>query len=65
MSKKSKRILALLNDPRHRNRLIGDVNLIDQDAPAQVGGDQEMKILKEMNDLEAVSETSQGPDSRN
>jgi len=52
MSKKSKRILALLNDPRHRNRLMGDVNLIDQDEPAQIGGDQEMKVLKEMNELE-------------
>lgn len=25
---------------------------LDQDAPAQVGKDQEMKVLKEMNDLE-------------
>lgn len=57
MSKKSKRILALLNDARHRNRLIGDVNLIDQDEPAQVGGgDQEMKVLKEMNELEEFQE---------
>lgn len=52
MSKKSKRILALLNDPRYRNRLMGEVNLLDQDEPAQVVKDQEMKVLKEMNELE-------------
>jgi hypothetical protein len=53
MSAKSKRILALLNDRRYRNRLVGDVNLIDQDEPARVGGgDQELKVLKEMNELQ-------------
>jgi hypothetical protein len=52
MSRKAKRILALLNDPRNRNRLVGEINLLDQDEPAQVGKDQEMKILKEMNELE-------------
>ncbi len=52
MSKKSKRILALLNDPRYRHRLVGEINLLDQDEPAQVGRDQEMKVLKEMNELD-------------
>jgi hypothetical protein len=52
MSKKSKRILALLNDSRYRNRLVGEVNLLDQDEPAQVNRDQEMKVLNEMNELE-------------
>jgi hypothetical protein len=52
MSKKSKRILALLNDPRTRNRLVGEINLLDQDEPAQVGKDQEMKVLIEMNELQ-------------
>ena len=52
MSRKAKRILALLNDPRNRNRLVGEIHLLDQDEPAQVGKDQEMKILKEMNELE-------------
>jgi hypothetical protein len=52
VSKKSKRILALLNDPRHRNRLVGELNLLDQDDLAQVGKDQEMKVLKEMNELQ-------------
>jgi hypothetical protein len=49
MSAKSKRILALLNNPRHRNRLVGDMNLVDQDMPARVGGDKEAKSLAEMN----------------
>jgi hypothetical protein len=51
MSKRSKRILALLNDPRYRNLLVGEINLLDQDETAQVGKDQEMKVLKEMNEL--------------
>ena len=28
------------------------LNLFDQDKPAQVGKDQEMKVLKEMNELQ-------------
>jgi hypothetical protein len=52
MSAKSKRILALLNDRMYKNRLVGEINLIDQDTPAQVGKDQEMKVLKEMNELQ-------------
>jgi hypothetical protein len=52
MSAKSKRVLALLNDPRYKNRLVGEINLFDQDEPAQVGKDQEMKALIEMNELQ-------------
>ncbi len=52
MSKKAKRILALLNDPRHKKRLMEEVNMLDQDATARVGGEQEMKVLKDMNSLE-------------
>ena len=44
--------MALLNDPRHKNRLVGDMNLMDLDMPARVGGDKEMKVLTEMNSLE-------------
>ena len=54
MSKKSKRSMALSNDPRYRNRLAGETNLVDQDEPAQVNRDPEMKVLKEMNDLEGL-----------
>jgi hypothetical protein len=61
MSKKSKRILALLNDPRYRNRLVSEVNLLDQDEPAQVGKDQEMKVLKEMNELIDGTQTVNDP----
>ena len=41
--------MALLNDPRHRNLLVADMNLIAQDMPARVGGDKEAKFLTEMN----------------
>jgi hypothetical protein len=50
---KAMRILALLNNPKHRNHLVGDINLLDQDDTARVGGgDQEMKALTEMNELQ-------------
>jgi hypothetical protein len=52
MSAKSRRILALLNDPRYKYRLVGEINLLDQDEPAKVGKDQEMKVLREMNELQ-------------
>jgi hypothetical protein len=61
MSKKSKRILARLNDPRNRNRLVGEINLLDQDEPAQVGKDQEMKVLQEMNELVQFEEDAITP----
>jgi predicted peroxiredoxin len=51
MNKKAKRILALLNDPRQKNRLLNALNNDTMDAAAPVGkGDQEMKVLKEMNE---------------
>ena len=58
------RVLARLNDPRHRNHLIGDINLLDQDETARVGGgDQEMRVLNEMNELQRIQNDnwSQGP----
>jgi hypothetical protein len=61
MSKKSKRILARLNDPRNRNRLVGEINLLDQDEPAQVGKDQEMTVLKEMNELQEFENGASSP----
>jgi len=33
MSKKAKRILEMLNVLRHRNCLVGEVNLLDQKGP--------------------------------
>jgi hypothetical protein len=64
MSKKAKRILALLNDPRHKNRLLGEINQLDQDEPAQVGKDQEMKMLEEMNELQDVENDNWSRGSR-
>jgi hypothetical protein len=61
MSAKSKRILALLNDPKNRNRLVGEINLLDQDEPARVERDQEMKILKEINELEQYQDDAAAP----
>jgi len=52
VSKKSKRILALLNDPRHRNRLLETLNRETLDEGAPVSGGQDMTILKDMNSLE-------------
>jgi hypothetical protein len=40
-------------NPKHRNHLMGDINLLDQDDTARVGGnDQEMKVLNEMNEIQ-------------
>ncbi len=53
MSKKAKRILALLNDPRQRQRLIDELN--KQHAPEGYpvsGNGQEMTILKDMNEFD-------------
>jgi hypothetical protein len=54
MGARSKRILALLNDRRHKNYLVGDINLLDQDEAAQVGKDQQMKVLSGINELQDV-----------
>ncbi len=53
MSAKAKRILAKLNDSRHRNRLLESLN--KDTAPEGLpvsGGNQEMTILKDMNELQ-------------
>jgi hypothetical protein len=40
-------------NPKHRNLLMGDFNLLDQNDTARVGGgDQEMKALNEMNKIQ-------------
>jgi hypothetical protein len=52
MSKKAKRILALLNDPKHRNHMLDSLNkstLDDGAAPVSTG---EMTILKDMDSLD-------------
>lgn len=54
LSAKSRRILALLKDPKHRNRLLDSLNksTLDEGAAPIGKGDQEMKVLKEMNELQ-------------
>ena len=58
MSAKSKRILALLNDPKYRQRILDNINSTHQDEDAHVhqNQDQEIKVLKEMNELEEFRE---------
>jgi hypothetical protein len=53
MSKKARRKLALLNDPRQKNRFLEALNKDTMDAAAPAGGgDQELKVLKEMENLD-------------
>ena len=56
MSPKARRILALLNDPRHRTRLLDSLNKSTLDDVGPVGGDQSMAVLKDMNELEVDHE---------
>jgi hypothetical protein len=50
---RKRRILARLQDPRDRSSTLDSINRMDQDESSQVGGgDQEMKVLKEMNELQ-------------
>jgi hypothetical protein len=51
MSAKARRIPALLNDPRRRTRLLGSLNKSTLDDVGTVGGDQEIKVLKEFNEM--------------
>ncbi|HUN66350.1 MAG TPA: hypothetical protein VMW43_09635 [Bacteroidota bacterium] len=54
MSKKAKRILAKLNDKRLRDNILESLNrdTLDEGAEPVKGNDQEMEVLKEMNELE-------------
>jgi hypothetical protein len=53
MSAKAKRILALLRDPRHRERMMQSMNRDNTDSATPVGGqEQGMKVLQEMNGLD-------------
>jgi hypothetical protein len=54
MSAKAKRILALLNDPKHRNRLVNGLNKSTLDDGAAPLGNGEMTILKDMESLDQV-----------
>jgi hypothetical protein len=52
VSAKAKRILALLNDPKHRNRLLDSLNKSTLDDGAAPLGKGEMTILKDMESLD-------------
>ena len=52
MTQKAILVLAKLNNRKDRNRLMREINHVDQDQESRVGGDQEIKALKEMIELE-------------
>ena len=52
MSAKARRILALLNDPRHRTRLLDSLNRSTLDEVALYAGDKGEKFLKELNEMQ-------------
>lgn len=52
MSNKAQRILALLNDPRHRKQLTDTLNKSTLDDGAASLGNGEMTILKDMECLD-------------
>lgn len=53
MSAKTRRILALLNDPRRRTRVLDSFNKSTLDDVGPLGGDQSIAVLKDMNDLDS------------
>jgi hypothetical protein len=53
MSAKAKRILALMNDRKYRGILLDKLNKDNAPEGGPIsGGPQEMKVLKEMNELD-------------
>jgi hypothetical protein len=55
MSKKSRRILALLNDPKQKKRLLEALNKDTMDAALPLGNG-EMTILKDMESMDQKHE---------
>jgi hypothetical protein len=51
MSAKARRILALLNDPRRRSRVLDSLNKSTLDDVGPLGGDKGEKFLKELNEM--------------
>jgi hypothetical protein len=56
MSKKAKRILARLNNPKHRNHMLDSLNKSTLDDGAAPVGNGEMTILKDMESLDQQHE---------
>lgn len=58
MSKKSRRILALMNDPKYRGILLDKLNKDNAPEGSPIsGGQQEMTILKDMNEMDEAHDT--------
>ncbi len=51
-TERRRRVLTRLNDPQIRAATLEQVNRVDQDPPAQVAKDHEMKVLNDINMLE-------------
>ena len=65
MSAKSRRILALLNDPRRRTRVLDSLNRSTLDDVTPFAGDKGEKFLSELNemaDLEGDAGRKENPD---
>ena len=71
MTDKTKKILQkiqlrrLFRDPEVRDRILNDFNRDQMDDVGPVGGDQEIKVLKELNemqDLEGDAGRKENPD---
>jgi hypothetical protein len=52
MSAKARRILALLNNPRHRTRVLDSLNRSTLDDVGPVGGEKGEQFLKELNEMQ-------------
>jgi hypothetical protein len=52
MSAKARRILALLNDPRRRSRVLDSLNKSSLDDVGPFAGDKGEKFLKELNEMQ-------------
>jgi hypothetical protein len=51
MSTKARRILALLNDPRRRTRVLDSLNRSTLDDVGPLGGEKGEKFLSELNEM--------------
>ena len=52
MSAKARRILALLNDPRHRTRVLDSLNKSTLDDVGPIGVEKGEKFLSELNEMQ-------------
>ena len=58
MSAKAKRILALMNDPKQRARMLERMNKDNAPEGSPISGEpQEMTILKDMNEMDDAHDT--------